>query len=430
MSQHARIRLPRYLRGKSLARLDGSGRKVLAYFWELPTWAKPPAERAGRKCPVVSEALGTDLAAAIAKADRLNASLDEWRLGVEMKAVEGTVSALFATYRTLDRFKKLKAKPRKDYRRSMDTLEAVKLKTTTFGQMRVAAVKSTHADALYRHLREKAGKRSAAYCMQVARRCWNEWGRDSGAANPFTKMGLDMKPVAGNRPTSRAEYDAFRDHARADGAQSMATAAALAFELVRRVSDVFGYVTPGEEPGGIYWEDYEPGEMIALRQSKTGKRQLIPLRGEPDPDSDVEEVRTRGALLYPDLEDELARTPRGRPDMEIDGQMFTTIVVREKDGRRYTEDTARRAFRKVRDAAGLPVEMTLTGFRHGGATELGDAVVADGAEDPDLRPVTGHATKEMVDIYNKVTVSKARTLGERRLAFVLRSKTIGEASKE
>jgi integrase len=94
----------------------------------------------------------------------------------------------------------------------------------------------------------------------------------------------------------------------------------------------------------------------------------------------------------------------------VDGKPMTMIVVRDDNGRRYTEKTANTAFHKVREAAGLPEGMTPTGFRHGGATELGDAVVAAGVEDPDLRPITGHATREMVDIYNKVTVAKARAL--------------------
>jgi hypothetical protein len=90
------------------------------------------------------------------------------------------------------------------------------------------------------------------------------------------------------------------------GMQSMATAAALSFELIRRVSDVFGYVDPadeeeGAEPGGIYWEDYRPGVSITLRQHKLRRRgkakstQVIPLRGEPEPDADDPEIRDNGA---------------------------------------------------------------------------------------------------------------------------------------
>jgi hypothetical protein len=256
--------------------------------------------------------------------------------------------------------------------------------------------------------------------------------------NPFHQMGLDMKAAHGNRPTSRAEYDAFRAAARAAGHQSMATAAALSFELVRRVSDVFGFIpppVPGEgpedNPGGIYWEDYVPGVEIAVRQHKTGKRQILPLRGDPEPDSEDAEAREHGPLLYPELEAELARTPRGPPDTVVDGRPMTMIVVREpapesqrrtggrpRRGDRYTERVMSEVFHTIRIAAGLPKGMTPTGFRHGGATELGDAAVAAKMHDPDLRPITGHATKEMVAIYDKASTSKARSLATVRRQYV------------
>uniref|UniRef100_UPI0035CBF3F0 hypothetical protein n=1 Tax=uncultured Sphingomonas sp. TaxID=158754 RepID=UPI0035CBF3F0 len=85
----AKVRLPRYLRAKQ--RVDGT----TGYFWELPSWARPPAERWGKLCPVASEALGADLAAAIGKADMLNAFLDEWRAGADARAAEGTIRSLF-----------------------------------------------------------------------------------------------------------------------------------------------------------------------------------------------------------------------------------------------------------------------------------------------------------------------------------------------
>ncbi len=403
MTRRAKIKLPRYLRAKPFA---GGGQ---AYFWELPSWARPPAERAGKACPIVSEPLGADLAVAIAKADRLNATLDEWRMGVKARVPEGTVKWLFNWYRTTDRFKALAKRVRHDYARAMDRICAFERKGRTFGDHRVVDVKAKHADVLYRHLQDAFGKRPAALCMQVARRAWYEHSRDEEAPNPFKRMNLDMKAAKGNRATSRAEYDTFRAKARELGEQPLATAAALSFELIRRVSDVFGYLDGDEDAGtflpGIYWEDYIPGESIVLRQHKTGRGQTIPLAGDD------------GELLYAVLEEELARTARGRPDTELDGQAMTLIVQRS-DGRRYTQNTARDAFNRIRDKAGLPAAMTPTGFRHGGATELGDALVEMDVQDPDLRPVTGHATRQMVDVYNKITVRKARKLATARAAFV------------
>ena len=399
----AKVRLPHYVRPKKLA-----GNKI-GYFWERPTWAKPPAERNGRTCPVDSEPLGTDLAAAWAKAEILNAALDEWRIGLSVKPVEGTVAALFGWYRGLERFKALKFKGRRDYRAMMDKLESFPLKSTTLGQRQAAELTAAHADALHRAIEKKHGQRTAVYAMQVARRVWNEAIRHKKLKGPniFSRMGLSSKAKKGNRATSRKEYDLFRATAREMGIQSMATAAALSFELVRRQRDVFGFLFDENEEAAprIAWEDYQPGEQIALQQGKTGDRQIIPLRGDQDPAASGQP----GPLLYPDLEEELARMERGAGH----------IVINEATGQRYTEDEAGRVFRKIRDKAKLPKGMTLTGFRHGGATELGDAGVYD------VRPVSGHRTLQQTSTYNKVTEGKARSAGTKRRHFIETSASNG-----
>lgn len=394
MGRLDKIKLPRYLRAKRLA-------GGLAYFWERPSWARPPAEKHGRACPVDSEALGTDLPVAIGKAELLNAALDDWRNGVEGRVAEGTVAALFAWYRGHVRFTEASHRTREDYRDMMNHVEAVQLKTTTFGQRRAAEVNASHADALYRLLVKQRGDRQGAYCMQVCRRVWNEAIRAKKVKdpNPFARMGIKMKAKKGNRANTRAEYDRFREEARKQGFQSMATAAAISFEILRRVSDVFGYINePGDEERGFFWEDYQPGVQIAMRQGKTGDSQIIPLRGDPDPESEDPEVRDLGALLYPELEAELARMKPGRGH----------IVINEQTGKRYTESQATWRWRAIRDAAGLPDGFTMTGNRHGGATELGDAGVYD------IRPVSGHRTLQQTATYNKATQEKARSAGTAR----------------
>lgn len=53
-------------------------------------------------------------------------------------------------------------------------------------------------------------------------------------------MRLSSVAVKGNRDISRTEYNMYRETARVMGFQSMATAAALAFEFANRVWDVLG----------------------------------------------------------------------------------------------------------------------------------------------------------------------------------------------
>lgn len=384
----AKVSLPRYMRIRNAA--GGA-----AYYWQMPDWARPPATRHGRLCPVSSEPLGTDLATAIGKAELLNTFLDEWRAGVDARPPDGTIRALFAWYRARDRFKELGALSKADYEKYMPVLEAFQLKTTLLGNRQAADITSDHADAVYRAIVKQRGKRAAGHCMQICRRVWFEAIRAKKIKppNPFSRMGIKMKAEKGNRPTSREEYDLFRAKARELGIQSMATAAAIAFELVRRTTDVFGYIRePGDEDRGFFWEDFRPGESFAMRQGKTGTRQVIPLRGEDD------------QVLYPALEEELARQGGGEGH----------IVINEDTGERYTPDESARVFRKIRVAAGLPDGMSFTGFRHGGATELGDVGIED------IRPISGHITLGQTTVYNKVTEKKARRIGETRRAAVAR----------
>jgi hypothetical protein len=202
----------------------------------------------------------------------------------------------------------------------------------------------------------------------------------------------------------------------------MATAAALMFELIRRVPRTSSASSrapiPASEPGGIYWEDYVPGETIGLRQGKTARARSCRCAA----------IRSRTARSGGEGEGEGCSIPTSRrswrarraarPTSTIDGRPMTPIVVREASGNRYTASatprTGRRSSTRSATRPACRPSMTLTGFRHGGATELGDALIDQGVEDPDLRPVTGHATREMTDIYNKVTIKKARALGMAR----------------
>ena len=213
--------------------------------------------------------------------------------------------------------------------------------------------------------------------------------------NPFAGMGLKSTAAKGNRATTRPEYDLYRATAREMGYQSMATAAALAFECCQRVWDVFGFEdSEGVEHRGIAWSGYAPGDQISLVQSKTGNAVVLPL---------MIDVAGEGVHLYPDLEAELARTP-------IVGD---TIVVEERSGKKYKERRMSSVHRAICDNAGLPKDMTFTGFRHGGITEVGSVSA-------DVRPISGHATLDVTRIYNKATADKAREIAAARRAHVIK----------
>lgn len=382
--------LPSY----TTAKLLKSGE--VAYFWTRPVWAKQ--ERHGRKCPVHSEALGTDLAIAIGKADLVNKAFSEWRLGIAGQLDKDSVKGLFAWYRQQDRFKKGTAKYQRDMRAYMSQLEAHQLKTKTFGELKATDVQARHVDKIYAALQKESGVRAATYAMQICRRVWNEAVRHKDKTkiehNPFAKMGMKTTAQKGNVAATREQYNAFRETAREMGHQSMATAAALAFELVQSKTDVFGFDFGDHLERGFFWEDYVPGVSFALRRAKTDNPLTIPLSATDEDGGSIP--------LYPELEAELARHTR----------RTGYIVLNEVTKERYREDFADKLFRRIRDKAGLPKEITFTSFKHGGATELGDAGVFD------IRPISGHKTLQQTATYNKANESKARSAGKARRKLV------------
>lgn len=396
----AEISLPRYVRPKKT-------KAGPAFYWEPPHWARKGAERNGRPCPVSATALGADLAEAIKRANVLNEALDNWRRGDDQSPsgpAVGTVAWIFDWYQKTIKFKRLSPKTKADYRKLMRAIADLPMARGTLGQRLAGKIDAEVADKIYERFQEK-GQRQATYAMQVCRLVWN-WGgrypkitgitRDS---NPFAGMALNHRVAEGNRPATREEYNKYREAARELGFQSMATAAALAFELVQRVSDVFGFEDPADPDAqdaplglrGIGWRDYQAGESIVVRQHKTGKRLRIPLA----------DGRGKGrTLLYPELEEELARL--GQKDAA------GLIVTEERNGLPYKHRRMSQVHRQICDQAELPKDLRFTSFRHGGATELGDAGEAD------IRSISGHTQINTSLIYNKASEVKARRMALRR----------------
>jgi hypothetical protein len=397
------IRLPSYTRRVPLA-------KGFGYFWELPPWARPtkdpktgkmiPAVRHGQPCPVASSPLGTNHDQAVEKAEALNEALKEWRLGAERRTLKpGSIAWLFLWYRGQERFTKNRPKTQRDYKRLMDMLCVYPTKAGLLGNRLASAMDGESADALYAKLRTEKGEREASYAMQVCRLVWR-WAvrhkRTTGVKdNPFAGMGIKSTAAGENRPTTRAEYDLYRATARALGYQNMAAAAAICFEGCQRVSQVFGFWAEDNEKGvGLEWSIWKPGIAIALIQRKTGNPVWLELSID---------VNGEAVSLYPDLEEEL-RDLAERAARDEFGRPTGAIILDERNGEPFTQRWMSTLHRRICDEAKLPKEMTFTGFRHGGITEIGDA----GEED--VRPISGHKTLAQTRTYNKATAEKGRRI--------------------
>jgi len=383
-----KVKLPKYMKRKKLRSGDTS------YYLTLPPEYKGKVLH-GHPCPLpFNTPLGTDFAQACARHGRLIQQWDSWLAGERPTAAEGTVDWVIAKYKSSTAYEDLAVRTRKDYDLQLARLSdyITPKRGHKFGLMRAATVRPGMADKIFEDLLEAHGDRQASYTMQVARKVWN-WAKrkDFVTINPFLSMGLKLAAKEPTYAPSREEYEKFKNAARDMGLQNVAAAAALAFELVQRGGDVIGRKDDrGNIVDAMKWSDYRPGEWFEIIQNKTGVRLRIPMYDDD------------GAQLFPELEAELAQTPKMGAYIVMDPAHKSGVTMP------MDEWKFRRLVRSVREKAGLDKKFVFKGLRHGGATELGDAGVAD------VSPLTGHTNLSTTRIYNQHTPKKAAAAARKR----------------
>lgn len=416
---------PRYMREK---RLRSGG---VAYFWEAPG--------AYRKAgfPIPSEALGSDYAAASARADRLNATLDAWRGGRGAERVardEGTVRWWLHVYQSeTQAWRNLAARSQAEYARHLRyiaelPLEKPRGKLRTVGDLPLAAITPAAADRLYQRLqtrrveRKEAGAtvveqiprmRQAHFELDVLRKAWTTVSRLHPDPFPKTAEGFVTRPFHGiDRVRRRAkvkpaatleEAYALAGALRDLGHPHLGAAALIAFEWVQRPENILA--------GWIRWTDYVPGETAAIEHHKTGARVVHALT-----DGD-------GTRLYPELEDWLA-------DLDVLG-VSIVLKRRQRGGARdqaapYSRHESAALVRKARTAAGLGDHVTLDACRHGGLTELGDAE----ATEAEGMATSGHSTPSAFRGYVKKTQAQRLSAARKRRAWRATTAAEGRTGNE
>ncbi|MBX3488536.1 tyrosine-type recombinase/integrase [Parvibaculum sp.] len=325
--------------------------------------------------------LGEDLAEAIAKAERLNAIVDEYRAAVrrgeELKVDRkepGSIAHLFDEYQKSDSFNDTSKKTQVDYKKCLRTLENTVLKNgVRFGDMPAAKLEYRHADALYKLLRERHGLSYANAMMRVARRVFGlgiRWKLTK--QNPFSKPGL-KSTESRDVVWTVAQMHEFMDAARKEGYPSLALVMLMAYELAQRVVDVRLFT----------WDIYKDG-VFSIRQTKTNTFLRVPASDE----------------LVLALED-------------LERKNGTPIAVCEATGRAWGASFLTHTFRDIMRTSGLPENLRISDMRRTSLTELGDA----GATEDELISMSGHLTREMVRIYSRATVQKARNAITKREAW-------------
>jgi hypothetical protein len=212
MLRRSVLPLPRYVLRKRV-------KSGWAFFFTIPTWARR------KRCPITSEALGTDYGAAVHRAETILLPVfDSWRSGGASDGVpeviaEQTLDWLFAEYRADRRFNKLDPKTKRLHESGMRLVGDHILKDSRrLGGVRLTAINTAVTDALYERLLtikltdangneiERERRTRINHAMKSCRRAWNvAVRRNPGKVpllNPFAKMGL----VSYKRETPTATY--------------------------------------------------------------------------------------------------------------------------------------------------------------------------------------------------------------------------------
>jgi hypothetical protein len=392
--------LPRYVRRKLLKR------GVWGYFFE----GHDPFIKAG--CPVPRQALGTDYAKAVERAETvLFPALDEWRIGVKLSssgvlpaigtsAVPGTLDWVFAEYRADRRYTKLDARTKRNHEVGFRMVGGYVLKDgRRLGTLRLAAIDTSLVDELYGKLLvikkmdvngntvERERRTTVNHAMKTCRRAWNVAARRNPGklprVNPFAAMGLESSDR--ETPTATfAELQVFRAKAIEMGLPSLATAALIAWEWLQREVDIFatfevGHYRPKDQPNAV-----------RIVHRKTGEENWIPL------------FKDSGAPFSPVLMAELDAIKKTR----IAGLMLRRDWGKQDPWPTYPKEgeiDLTHMSRKVKEvirAAGLRDELSFASFRHSGFTEAGDAELTD----QELMAQGRHKSRKVLGKYVKRTM--------------------------
>lgn len=325
-----------------------------------------------------AEALGSDKAAAQARAIELNAAADEARRGGDRapvtRAPGGTlarfVEDLLASREYID-----KSQARQD---ELDY--SLKIILPVFGPSQIKAIKPEHADLFYSTLRSQGSLHKAARVMKDLRYLLNRAAKFGLIGfNPALAVKVKQPPARKLR-WSAEQVEAAIATATAEGYHGAALALGIAYDTGLRPGDI----------RALAWGQVQ-GDKLVLTQAKTGREIHAPLYPET-----VEAIRAYvaqlGAIPLPSAP--LIRTKRGRP---------------------YTKDRLTRDVRLIQRRAGVPDALQLRDLRRTVTIEEAEAG-ATAAEMTAGRGWSHRTGVKMQDTYAPASLEMARAAKAKRRA--------------
>lgn len=276
---------------------------------------------------------------------------------------DGTLQALLNAYQRSPYFTDKAPRTQADYRALIAKIER------KFGRFPIAALSDRRARGEFLNWRDelaKTSRRQADYALAVLALVL-AWAFDRGdaPANPLERPSKTYRADRAGQVWSDADIAAFR--------KAAPTHLRLALDLA---------LWTGQRQGDLLrltWGSYD-GATIRLRQSKTGRRVVIPVASELRTALEAAKTKRKGLTIL--------ETTRGTP---------------------WTSDGFRASWSKV------PVDLhglTFHDLRGTAVTRLAQA----GCTVPEIATITGHALKEVETILDAHYLSRDRCLAESAIA--------------
>lgn len=282
-----------------------------------------------------------------------------------------TVSGIFSYYMGQDEWLDTADNTKRTFRMLMKNVSTSRIGSANiqFGDMIARNVTNEHAIGLKNTIRENYSHHRAVHCMKLLRLIWNVAKRSNRVShNPFEKMRMKA-PAARTVVWEPGQVKAFIDQADELQLPNLALMAIMCYHLCQR---------PGDMRQVTF--DNLTGSTLSFYQEKTGTHVDLDLTNE-----------IMGRL------DALQRSEG-------------TLVVNDLTGNPHTRWSYYKQAREVCKKAGLPDDLRIADLRRTGATEMAE----HGCTADELRSVTGHQSRDVLNIYVRPTKALARNAMKRR----------------
>jgi integrase len=344
------------------------------------------------------------------------AEMREWmdiQYGATPPIEELTISRLFREYRVRPESpfnRRLKENSRQTYSQSLDWIEA------RIGDTHINSINLSVLIRWYNEARWPEGKTGREYLhtayrvIEMLRRVFSfgiaaEIDGCARVAGILSNTQFE-RPKPRESAMTRDQAERFIYQALESGRQSLALATALQFECAFRQKDVIGEWLTAIRPqwttsplilnrrewqNGLTWADIDMNWQINKRTTKTGA------------------VVAHDLTLAPLSMKILATIPETR--------RHGPLIIDEKSGRPYAQNSFQVEWRKIANAAGLPKSLWSADARAGAATEASEA----GGNLDDIRETMGHSDARTTLRYVRgKKLSQSKRIAALRLEIVNR----------